>query len=160
MKDNLRGSNGTYKTEALFWETIQKKEVRDSCPYTSKEYDTDRPSLYRLYMESVDEYDFVQKHLGGSMAHWEKLCGLKWFREGREMVGHRGLNAWRKDMEMRDKSLARKILLDQAKAGNVTAAKEIVNSKPAEKRGRKANETKVNNSPVSAVEDFLNRKRV
>jgi len=122
-------------TESLFSERI-KKHQRDkgmSPDWTLKErswdtlYDGELPSLYEAYLDSTDEYDFITTHLEG-MGQWEKLLKCKWFFEGdKTEPSHRGIEAWRLDMISRDRSIAKKTLLEKAKAGNASAATSLAN---------------------------------
>ena len=118
---NFKDEKGSWRTVTLFAERLNK-ENRDhyNPPYTLYEYDLERDgkvykSLYLLYMDSIDEYDFVMTHLGG-MSHWEKLCKSKWFGQGKH--SHRGVAAWREDMRLRDESISKKALLEAIKKGS------------------------------------------
>jgi len=129
----LKGENGMFLTEGLFYETSPNKKY---AMYSLKEQSHDEenyPSAYKIYMESTDEYEAAMK-LVGSMQHWRKLCGLKWFLEGRVEAGHTGLNKWREDMRMRDENIAKKVLLEKAKEGDIQAAKKLFDEA---KRGAK-----------------------
>ena len=84
------------------------------------------PSAYKIYMSSVDEYDAAIK-LVGNMRNWRKLCDCAWFMQGVPEVGHEGLEQWRKDMEMRDKSRSKAQLQDKALEGNVAAMTKLYN---------------------------------
>lgn len=126
VRSDLRAMNGVRITEALFEETIQRSSKGKFEPkYTLKEYEVNgKPSAYQIYMHSIDETDAALK-LVGSMAHWSKLCKLHWFIYGREDIGFDGLLQWRKDMLYRDRSFAKKVLLDNAKRGVATAAAQL-----------------------------------
>lgn len=147
--NNLVDVRGVYRTESLFKETIRPIVAESYDPvYTIKEKDNEYPSMYRIYMESVDEYDAAMK-LVGSMAHWEKLCALKWFKTGRTEVGFRGLDAWREDMRQRDLSYAKAKLKKAADNGDITATRklhDIASKKTPRKVGRPEKE-------VSEVKD-------
>lgn len=114
------------KTESLFYETLTGAMAKKYDPvFTLKEFDyKGLPSMYRIYMDSTDEYDAAMKCLG-SMAHWEKLCGLSWFVNGRDGI-HRGLNAWREDIKRRDASTAKKTLIEKAKSDDTSAARALL----------------------------------
>lgn len=93
-------------------------------------------SMYQLYMESADEYEFAMNVLG-STTHWERLLQAGWFYDGYR--NHKGIEKWREDMRARDESLAKKVLLTAAKSGDINAAKKLFDtSKPKSetKRGR------------------------
>ena len=128
IRSKLRGSNGVQLTEALFEETClaaKRKDPNYQALYSLKEYPTtDRLSAYQIYMNSVDETEAALK-LVGSLPHWRKLCSLKWFLTGREDCGFEGLLQWRQDMWDRDRSKAKKVLMDLASEGNVTAARSL-----------------------------------
>lgn len=161
MEYNPRYEGGRLKTEGLFYELCQNKAARDECPFTIKEYDyKGRPSLYLLYMQCVDEWDFISKHLNGSTTHWEKLCETHWFMEGRPEHNFKGLRKWREDIRMRDESLAKSILMQEARDGNVTAAKALGDlSKGFKKAGRPKGATKESSQPIDSVADFLAKKK-
>lgn len=128
---DLKDKRGVMLTQALFVET---SDGTFEPSYTLKQEDfKGYPSMYRLYMECTDEYEAAIK-LVGSMRHWRKLCNLKWFVEGREQFGHEGLNKWREDMRLRDESLARRILIEQANEGNVTAARSLIGNKTPKRK--------------------------
>lgn len=125
----LRGKNGAYLTQGLFYEynrgggSSNNEPIWTLRPEDFKGY----PSLYQIYMASVDEYDFVMKTFG-NMSHFRKLCELDWFMEGHQFAqGTRldGLRHWREDMRLRDESIAKKQLAEEAKNGNVTAMKAL-----------------------------------
>jgi len=124
--EEMRSSNGIMKTESLFYETLHGNMAKKYKPfYTLKEFEyMGLPSAYKIYMESTDEYEAAMKLLG-SMAHWEKLCGLKWFMEGRDGV-HRGLKSWREDIKRRDASTAKKTLIEKTKNDDTSAARALL----------------------------------
>lgn len=126
IRDKLRASNGVQITEALFEETIQGSSRQSFEPiYTLRDYEyKGKPSAYYIYINSIDEADAALK-LVGSLAHWRKLCSLKWFIKGRKEVGFEGLSQWREDMKNRDRTFAKNVLLTEAKLGNVTAARAL-----------------------------------
>lgn len=130
-------SNGTRLTQGLFYEFYNSNE---EAPYTLKERDITKGdkhyvSLCRVYLESADEYEAAMR-LVGSWAHWQKLCNLQWFMKGMPQFGFEGLESLRETMAARDRSLARKKLIEAAEQGNVTAAKAILESAPKQKAGR------------------------
>jgi len=149
-------------TKHLFYELLG---VADRVKYKPKfclcEQDIERggktyKSLYKLFMESIDEYDFATNHLG-NLPTWQQLCSTKWFSEGyRE---HRGIEAWREDLRMRDESNAKKTLMLAASEGDVSAARKLWDmSRPEKetKRGR-FKKDEVTKEAAKAVEenDFL-----
>lgn len=138
FKDN----KGVWRTKTLFVEMLGVEDrKRFDPPFTLQECDIDKhgktyKSLYRLFMTSVDEYDFATTHLGG-LGHWEKLKGSKWFGGGHRC--HKGAEQWLEDMRARDESNAKKVLMLAASEGDTSAAKKLLDysKKPAEtQRGR------------------------
>ena len=131
---NFRSDHGIWKTAALFYERVEAKD-RDKVKPIFTLFEEDRVekgitfiSLYKLYMESVDEYDFATTHLGG-MPHWRSICKSRWFEEGTGV--HKGVAHWRTDLKARDESLARKVLLLAVRDGDIPAAKKLYDiSKP------------------------------
>jgi len=120
----LRGKSGAYLTQGLFYEFGTN---RDALWTLRPEPIHGIPSMYQIYMDSADEYDFVKKTFK-TMSHFRKLCDLEWFMEGYSYPnGSRleGLKHWREDMRLRDESLAKKQLQAEAKNGNVTAMKVL-----------------------------------
>ena len=127
----LYGDTGRLLVRALFWE-MSTTSRRKSIPplYTLKVQSAHGlPSMYSIYMDSVDEYDAAMKVVG-TMKAWRSLCEARWFRIGCKEHGHEGLIQWRKDMEARDKSTAKKQLQEKADAGNVAAMTKIYNMNP------------------------------
>lgn len=126
-------------TQGLF---IEFQNSDEEAPYTFKEFDVyknDRVyiSFSSVYLDSVDEYDAAMR-LVGSWKHWQKLCSLKWFLEGLPQFNWEGLESLRATVQARDRSLARRKLLEAAADGNVTAAKSILEGKEVKKAGRPA----------------------
>jgi len=121
----MKGPNHRYLTEGLFIEfgnpeavyTLSTKDkVRDGKTYIS---------MYKVYMECSDEYEAAER-IVGSQQHWERLCNAKFFMEGHYNFNNNyGLAKWREDMRKRDESLAKRTLIEQAKNGNVNAAKAL-----------------------------------
>lgn len=136
---------GVYKTESLFCETISPQSKKSYTPlYTLKDHPhRGLPSIYELYIASIDEYDAAMT-ICGSIAHWKKLCSLKWFMEGREGI-FRGVSQWREEMKERDVSLAKKTLMQQVEDGSVTAASALL--KHAENKNSKGRPRKLKDSP-------------
>jgi len=137
----LYGSNGNYSYRAMFWE-LSTPAVREKYPpvFTLKlEEHEGLPSAYQVYMDSVDEYDAAQK-LAPNMKIWDDLVNAKWFFDGMPTHAHQGLKSWREHMKARDESLAKKVLLEQTRDGNVAAAKSVLaESKKKAPVGRKNN---------------------
>lgn len=152
--ENFIDRRGALKTELLFQETIKPDRLDNYQPmYTLKEQDTELPSAYRIFMSSVDEYDAAMNILG-SMRHWRRLCGLKWFMDGIPTVGFDGLKSWRKDMEMRDKSAAKKQLMEKASEGNVTAQRTLFFTDPIVKKRITKAEQKVDQTERDRIDNI------
>jgi hypothetical protein len=154
----LKGANGNYLTEGLFIETARDPSY---AVYTLKYEDKGKyKSAYKIYMESVDEYEAAMK-LVGNMDHWKKLCSLKWFVEGRPEVGHMGLNAWREHMTLRDESMAKKILMEKAQQGDTAAAKKLLDvakqEKKIEGKKKKPKENASGEDLTKVVKQFKNK---
>jgi len=153
-----RDTKGGWRTKTLFVEMCGP-ETREKYnpPFTLNEIDVEKrgktyKSMYKLYMEAADEFDFVSSILGSTM-HWKSLQKSKWFFGG--FRGHYGVEKWREDMRARDESLAKKVLMTAAQAGDISAAKKLfdVSKKPNEtKRGRFIKEEAVKEA-VKKVED-------
>lgn len=133
----LRLGNNVQATKGLFYEHLS-----DTAAYTLKNEDVIRDgkhyvSAYQVYMHSIDESDAALK-LVGSYRHWRKLLDLDWFVKGDPQLGHEGLEQWRIDMDQRDRTLAKKQLLESAANGNVQAQKLMYGADAPKKAGRKA----------------------
>ena len=143
----FKADNGKYKTQSLFREFNQTDAMYCLTPDDKPELEV--KSLYKMYMESVDEYDCAMKALG-SMAHWRKLTDCEWFMKH--------LRDWRLDMKARDESLAKAQLQAQAEEGNVTAQKALFES--AKKTTQKASgrpQKKQAEQPSSGVVDIFKK---
>lgn len=122
-KSVLLDARGARKTQTLFVDVNNNRRYEPL--YTMREYDyKGYISAYQIFMHSVDEYDAALK-LVGSIDHWNKLCGLKWFNEGG--LGFTGIVQWRKDMVDRDNRMAKKALIKAARNGDATAATKLAN---------------------------------
>lgn len=137
----MNDTNQNY-TKALF---IEWREEDVQPLYTLKDQEWQGlPSMYQIYINSTDEYEACMK-LVGSVRHWEKLCGSKWFMEGiGAPAGHRGLKAWREDMILRDRSRAKAMIMQEAENGSVTAQKillELGGTKTQTQKDRAAKNT-------------------
>lgn len=142
MSIEFKDSMNSWRTKTLFRELLTNEDIEKyNPPYTLNEEDIEKKgrkykSLYKLFMQSVDEFDFATNHLGGP-AHWEFMQKSKWFGDGYRT--HRGVHAWREDMRARDESLAKKALILKVQEGDVSAAKKLYDMSKAKedtKRGR------------------------
>ncbi len=156
---NFKDTRGVQKTESLFIETIQPQPAKTYEPlYSLRDYDhKGYPSAYQIYMDSIDERDAAIK-LVGSMAHWRKLCSLKWFMDGRLEAGFEGIDVWRSDMAARDATEAKRVLLMQCKDDNVPAARALDALSVKAKKAVPKRAKKVSSSD-STVTDFLKQQQ-
>ena len=125
-RTHLRDARCQYRTGSLFIETIQGTSKDKYTPeYSLKDYDgRGFISAYQIYMHSIDESEAAMK-LVGSLAHWRKLCKRAWFINGLAAHSFEGIASWREDMAARDRTLAKRTILQQCELGNVTAARTI-----------------------------------
>jgi hypothetical protein len=121
------GDNGHYMTQALFYEfRFQTKNEKPI--YNLKERDYKGTlSMYQIYMDSDSEYEAALKILN-SWKHWEILCDRNWF------LPH--IEKWREERDIREAALGKATLIDQARDGNVTAAKALYDQSGKRKAGR------------------------
>jgi len=148
-------------TRSMFVDLVGLEERSEGTPeFTIQEYDIERDgkkykSLYKLFMQSADEYDFAIEHLGG-LDIFNQLTSAKWFSEGYR--AHRGIAAWREDMRARDESLAKKAILLAVRDGDINAAKKLfdVSKKTNTTRGRFVkDEAKKEAAKMAEDKDFL-----
>lgn len=157
----LKDTSGRFLTQALFKET-NNPNLSYRPIYTMGYDDSELPSARRIYESSTDEYEAALK-LVGNMDHWRRLTGInadgnyvcQWFMLGTDRF--EGLLQWREDMKLRDESLAKAILVLQAKSGNVPAAKALMEYNKKTGAGRPSNKS---TSSVDAKKaDVLNRMK-
>lgn len=82
--------------------------------------------MYKEYMKCDSEYE-AAIHLLGSWPHWQRLCETNWFKPYRD--------TWEKEREIREIAIGKKVLIEEAENGNVTAARTLYGQK-APKKGR------------------------
>lgn len=132
-KDGIRDERGHYQTAALFVEScdLNKLATLDyDVPYTLnkkdlKKYNRTYKSIYLIYMDCRDDYDFSQR-VFGSFSQFEKFLELKWFMEGKNDWGFvGGFLSWKKEKEARDRSLNLLNIISLRDQGNLNAAKAI-----------------------------------
>lgn len=135
----LKDSVGRYRAN-LFYEFNQQRHEDYPPIYTMREEPwKGLPSAYLIYMYSDSEYEAAMK-LVGSWHHWQRLCKSKPFMEGiRDGNQWVGLEAWRKEKEIKDKAHAYNQLKINAAQGNVQAQKLIYEGDKTSKRGRPSN---------------------
>ena len=142
----------------LFWEMatdLDKKEQKPAFTLKNQDHVDVKgkvyPSMYRMFMESADEYEAAMTILG-DFAHWEYLCTFDWFMDGTDHNGCQGLNKWREHMKLRDASIGKKALVTRAKEGDVQAAKVLHSGATPSKRGRKKAQT---SDPMAAAKQKI-----
>lgn len=158
----LLDARGARKTETLFVEAIshRSKEAGYEPLYCLRETEKDgKPSAYLIYMHSVDETEAALK-LVGSLAHWRRLCGLKWFMDGSEEMGHEGIFQWREDMKARDATMAKEKLIQAAQGGSVPAATLLLKESTKKPVGRPGKEKDPKQEQIlSFHKSILNKKK-
>lgn len=119
-------SRNRRKTASLF---AEKNRTDEESVFTLRDYHEPGglPSLYALYMDSIDEADFAMKAFGG-LPQWSNLLKSTWFMEGDADNPHVGVNQWRQDKAALDASKAKKVLLDKMADGDLQAAKVLYGS--------------------------------
>lgn len=167
----LLDARGARRTETLFQESITTRARNSGYEplYTLGEHEKDGlPSAYQIYMNSIDEADAAIK-LVGSMHHWRRLVGLRWFFEGSASLGHEGLVRWREDMMSRDATRCKEQLMYAAEEGKVPAIvallRDMKEAKAAleetlaklESGTEVTEEDKATNSRDSVIIDFHNK---
>lgn len=150
-RNNLIDKQGRRRTKSLFWEYRLESDGQYEPVFTLADYD--RPcgckSMYHIYMAADTEYEAAQTLLG-SWAHWEKLCECTWFKPF--------IDQWRKEVRIREKAIAKTVLLEQASEGNVTAAKALIEED--KKRGRPSKQEIAQNAKeAEEVEEFLRKSQ-
>lgn len=161
----LKGSNGVYLTQGLFYEYNNPEAPYTLRPddYTSRKGNTYK-SFARVYRESVDEYDAAMDLLG-SWQHWQKLCKESWFLTG-EVNGSTftGLNHWREEKDKANESAAKRVLLDAIADGDTQSAWKLydkVTKKEMQKSvGRPEKKVpKSVESKVSSIADQIRKRK-
>lgn len=137
-------------TQALFYEYRHQSTCKTPAVYTLKDKDWEGcKSMYLIYMQCDSEYEAAHALLG-SWTHWTKLKGTSWF------ASH--LEKWNEERTIREEALAHKTLLDQAKEGNVTAAKALMSG--TKKPGRPANKKSAPKTGDRATEELVQNWQV
>lgn len=122
--------NGLYRTDSLFVERIAKRHknagLKPVYHLSERKESNTTEKLYDVFINSTDEYDFAIKAFG-SKAHLDKLKEISWFLYGWPGAKtFRGYNEWLADMDARDQSIGKKILMEKAQDGDVPAAKKLM----------------------------------
>tara|TARA_Y100001973_G_C5012042_1_gene238846 strand:+ start:68 stop:586 length:519 start_codon:yes stop_codon:yes gene_type:complete len=153
-------ANGFYRTDSLFVERIAKRHKEKG---TEPEYSLserlpkeDDKNLYQLFLDSADEYDFAIKAFGAK-GHLDKLKEISWFMKGWPGCrSFRGYEAWLDDMQERDASIGKKVLIEKAQDGDVTAAKKLIDlHKQTASKGRPKKEDIAKEAAKKAEEDDI-----
>jgi hypothetical protein len=143
-------------TQALFQEFEHVSTVKDQkAPFTLLSYHKPEKgylSLYLLYMEYPSEYEAATGILG-SWQHWQKLCKCKWFKPLRDK--------WEDERRVSEAAVAKKTLLRETKAGNVSAARALLSlhTKESKGKGRPSNRN-VTTKDETDITNILSRFRV
>lgn len=157
----LYDDNGRFLVRAIFWELSTPERRTNIKPlYTLKvEPAFGLPSAYQIYMSCTDEHAAAIK-LVGNLKNWRTLCKEGgWFISGWTEHGFEGLQQWRKDMEARDKSLAKAQLQAKADEGNVAAMTKLYNISPKKADNRlKKVEATVTPSKVSDIKTRMDKR--
>ncbi len=111
-------------TKALFYENRHNTTVTTVAPYCLKANDykykgVTYRSMYLIYMSCDSEYEAAIKLLG-NYQHWTKLVRCTWFRPYVE--------EWNAELVLRESALAKSKLVTLTEAGNVTAARTLLNT--------------------------------
>ena len=103
----FKNTNNHYLLRALFLEESYTDTSRVLYTLTNKDHERGYKSLYRLYMELKDpyEYDFANKYFDG-WDHWEALCNTAWFKPH--------IKKWRRQLEIRLRSEALSRIFEEA----------------------------------------------
>ncbi len=112
-------------TKALFYENRFNTTVKTTAPYCLKPNDHELKgvvykSMYLIYMSCDSEYEAAIKLLG-NYQHWTKLKRCTWFMPYVE--------EWNAELTLRESALAKSKLVALTEAGNVTAARTLLNTK-------------------------------
>lgn len=125
-------------TKALFYENRFNTTVTTTAPYCLKAHDHTLKgvvyrSMYLIYMSCDSEYEAAIKLLG-NYQHWTKLKRCTWFIPYVE--------EWNAELVLREAALAKSKLVTLTEAGNVTAARTLLNSKKIAGVGKPAKKGK------------------
>lgn len=122
----MKNASGKWKTTSLI------KGLRSEADYppifTLEDDDSGLPNMYRLYMAYDTEYTAAIKILG-SYEHWLVLCASPQFKPIVEQ--------WRNERNEREVSMAKEVILNRVREGDLRAATTIVaGNKGRKKAGR------------------------
>jgi hypothetical protein len=118
----MKNSQGKYRTTSLI---KGMRNDSDLAPvYAIDDDNSDLPDMHRIYMAYDTEYEAAIQILG-SFEHWQVLCESPTFRPFVEQ--------WRVERLAREESMARKVLLEKVREGDLRAATTLI----GEVKGRK-----------------------
>lgn len=147
--EKLRSTNGITFTFSLFDE-YRFQHKKKAAPFNLKNFGNPRGTIcmYEEYMKCDTEYE-AAVHLLGSWPHWLKLCEATWFKPYRD--------TWEKERETKEISIGKKVLIEEAENGNVTAARTL-HGQGAPKKGRPSNQDKEKlTREDNDLDDFLKK---
>lgn len=99
MTSKFKSAGGVYYTTSLFWEPwkaqFTDRDKLQEPPYTLYEDVEGKINAGRVFVSLGDPtgYLFTQELLDGSYKHWQKLEGIKWFKEALEL--------WREELKIK-----------------------------------------------------------
>lgn len=131
----LKGGNGRFLTEALFYETSRDRNAYSPLFTLKAEEHQGLPSLKQIYLQYRDptEYTFAMGVLG-SWQHWELLCELSWFAPFVE--------EWRKELAVLLQSEAAAAALGVLSDAGAPAATKMQAARYVAEQGWKPKATK------------------
>jgi len=141
-------------TKAMFYEHRHQTTVEINAPYCLKPNDHEfkgvvYKSMYLIYMSCDSEYEAAIKLLG-NYQHWTKLKRCTWFLPYVE--------EWNAELKLRESALARAKLVQLTEAGNVTAARTLLNDKKIAGVGKPKSKGKRTSDIVPGdIEEMLER---
>lgn len=155
--DKMVGGQGHYLTQALFYEyRFQSKS--DYIPFTLKDKDwRGHLSAYKIYMASATEYEAAITMLN-SWKHWEHLCQAPFF--AKEVA------KWREEREIRDAAMAKAVMIEKVKEGDLSASRSLYEIATKRKAGRpskleveseKKKQAAIDNKVSSIIERMANK---
>jgi len=151
-------SNGRFAYKTMFYEMSTPKSRKKMEPmFTLKAHDhKGYPSAYLIYMGSVDEFDAAKK-LAPSHRIWEMMTEAHWFMHGDPVRSHDGLASWRQHMKARDDSMAKALLLEKVKEGDVTSARALLAEGKKKHTTKRKKIAKQDSPEVTMIKEFKQR---
>lgn len=158
-----KADNGVYLTQGLFFEWNKQDapfSMRDSGKeeYYVARSGTKYKSFPYLYRQYADEYEFAIAVLG-SWEHWKKLQSADWFLTGNILGSqYSGLNDWREEKLLSDKSKAKQVILEKIQEGDLQAAKFLYGEKQVGTKAGRPEKPKAP-KPKASVSELAKRIR-